>query len=497
MNAYQRIYAAEMSIFEKFNAFNLAERCARASAEDRSLIYFLQSIVLAEGGLAGFVERFKKDFPNAIAIPSLPTMRAASDGTFNADQVRILRSEVNSCRSFPLDNEQTDKDLIDDLLGRDDDEVIQHARPRRRPKNPSRYPKERFLELIQEGWAKLEGALIDFCADEKLARNATDEWWWASMRGSLLRCKANQAEQRTQSVCQTSIVRIVSNTLESCIQTGNLVVIDGDARIGKTFAVRAWCEAHPGEARYVQTPCTPNEQSFLLAIAAAIGIPASPRANFGTLRAKIESFARSAKLVLVFDEGHSLLPSSRYTAPARLQWILTALVNHGVGVALVTTPQFLKAQEQIASRTSWNLAQFVGRIFIHAKLPSKLPREELIEVARHLFPRASESAVHAIAGYAESAPAYMQAIGFVLDEARLLAKRCGQADPGDDEIKAALKTLIGSGTIIAERLQPTRKAARLAAQHASAPVVSARLDREFSSPVGARIQQNVAEPVGL
>jgi hypothetical protein len=175
---------------------------------------------------------------------------------------------------------------------------------------------------------------------------------------------------------------------------------------------------------------------------------------------------------------------------------LTSLVNHGVPVALVTTPQFLKAQEEIASRTKWNSMQFLGRIFIHAKLPSKLPREELIAVAEHLFPRASAGAVFAIAGYAESAPAYMQAIGFVLDEARRVAKRSGQDDPDDDDIKAALKTLIGSGTVIAERLQPSRKSVPSVARAGSV-----RADREqtnFSaSRIGDRIQQNVAETVGL
>jgi hypothetical protein len=501
MSGFQKTYAAPAPIFEKFSAVNLAQRCTLASAEDRSVIYYLQSIVLAEGGLAGFVTRLKKDFPGAIAIPSLATIGPGADGTFNADQVRILREEIGDSGKFPLKGERSRESILDELLSLDDRGFEFARKPE--PSYPTRYHKSEFLECIEDAWGELENALIDFCASAELARTVGRNWWWRNLRKSIADFKSAEAERRRRSVCQTSIGKTVSETLDRCLETGNLVLIDGDARIGKTFAVKQWCALHPGEARYVQTPCTPNEQSFLLAIAEAIGIPSSPRANFGNLRAKIESFARSAKLVIVFDEGHSLLPSTRYTAPARLQWILTALVNHGVGVALVTTPQFLKAQEQIASRTTYNLAQFVGRIFIHAKLPSKLPREELLAVAQHLFPLASSQCVSGIAGYAEMMPSYMQGIGFILDEARCVAKRDERADPDDDDIKAALKTLIGSGTVIAERLQPSRKITALAARRAvtATPAGSVPIDHtrtNFSAPtISAPIQQSVAETAGL
>ena len=65
---------------------------------------------------------------------------------------------------------------------------------------------------------------------------------------------------------------------------------------------------------------------------------------------------------------------------------MTALVNYGVSVALVTTPQFTRAQKVVEKRTHWASEQFIGRIAHYQKLPDGLNEYDLKAVARSLLP---------------------------------------------------------------------------------------------------------------
>jgi hypothetical protein len=106
---------------------------------------------LAEGGLTGFVARFKKDFPNAIAIPSLATLRPGSDGMFNAEQVRTLRKEIQETNRFPLKGER-EENILEEIL---DDRAFEYARVRE-PEHPARYHKSDFIERVTEEWTSLK-----------------------------------------------------------------------------------------------------------------------------------------------------------------------------------------------------------------------------------------------------------------------------------------------------------------------------------------------------
>ena len=78
------------------------------------------------------------------------------------------------------------------------------------------------------------------------------------------------------------------------------------ARIGKTFAVKAWCDAHPGQARYVQVPSSNDDMSFFRALCDGLGLGAGVTFKAFELRAKIESVLQTGNLLLVLDEGHYL-----------------------------------------------------------------------------------------------------------------------------------------------------------------------------------------------
>src|SRR5262249_44674909 len=147
------------------------------------------------------------------------------------------------------------------------------------------------------------------------------------------------------------------------LQSRCLTLINGLARTGKTFAARAWCDLHPGRARFAQVPASTDDIGFFRSIARSLGVSINLNSKAQELRNRIEQVLQTGDLLLCLDEAHYLWPHSNYrdALPNRLNWIMTALVNHDVPVCLVTTPQFLADQKRIERKTGWTSEQFVGR----------------------------------------------------------------------------------------------------------------------------------------
>src|ERR1035437_6034360 len=187
---------------------------------------------------------------------------------------------------------------------------------------------------------------------------------------------------------ETAVSRKVAEALNYSQSSRTLALIDGPARIGKTFAARAYCERSGGLARYVQIPCSNDEASFFRAIGQALGVSSSLQLKAGEIRARVDEVLQAGDLMLVFDEAHYLWPQHwrPYASPFRVNWINTALVNHNVPVALVTTPQFYASQQRVERLTYWTSEQFIGRIGHVERLPNRLGRADLVKVAEAIAP---------------------------------------------------------------------------------------------------------------
>lgn len=187
---------------------------------------------------------------------------------------------------------------------------------------------------------------------------------------------------------ETCIGKRVADALEYAQETRSLVLIDGPARIGKSFSARAWCERTAGLARYVQVPCSNDDAGFFRAIGRALGVSASLQLKASEIRNRIEDVLQSGDLMLVLDESQYAWSQSwqRYAMPMRVNWILQALVNFNVPVALVTTPIFYSAQKRVEDLTGWTSSQLIGRIGHVERLPDRLGRADLVKVAKALLP---------------------------------------------------------------------------------------------------------------
>ena len=315
-----------------------------------------------------------------------------------------------------------------------------------------------------------------------------DLYWFQDIVGALLEYQRCQAEAARAEFVLTDIGRKVWETLDFALKARRMVVIEGWEGRGKSEAVRAWCRMHRGEARYADLTGVTSKTTIFRAIAKALGIASSYSRTATEMQARIEEVLQRSRLVLVFDEAHFLFnQSSRiYTRPEIVDWIDTALCNHDVPVALVTTPQFINCVKRAESQVGWNWRQFRRRVRRWVQLAEWNKDADLEAAARKLMPGLSRAGVKLAVGYAKlslngSPSRDISGLGDVATEARLLAQEAGRDTIAFEDVERAINDyLVPSDTAFAGRMAaPLRRARkRIAAplQAVLPPAADAVLD---------------------
>jgi hypothetical protein len=213
----------------------------------------------------------------------------------------------------------------------------------------------------------------------------------------------------------------------------------------------------------VQVPCSNDDIGFFRAIGRALGVSASLQLKASEIRNRIEDVLQSGDLMLVLDESQYCWPQSwqRYAMPMRVNWILQALVNFNVPVALVTTPSFFSAQKRVEDLTGWTSSQLIGRIGHVEKLPDRLGRADLVKVAKALLPAADADTWGALAAYATVSKKNLASIEDIAKRATWLASQDGKQSASAAYVRRAMReSIIPSDTALAESLAPGRQARR-------------------------------------
>lgn len=291
----------------------------------------------------------------------------------------------------------------------------------------------------------LPEALAEMCTNPSYSLAAFRPWFFTGLVESLREYMSDWVKTQRLEMAETDLSAEVFATLDYALQAGGVVVLDGPAlRVGKSFAGRSWCDLHPGKARFVQIPATNDDIGFFRAIAQAIGSASALSFKGVQLRERVELSLQSSRLMLVLDNAHYLWPQNnrREALPNRLNWLLTALVNHGVPVALITTPQFARDQKIVEQKTGWTSAQFLSQIGDYKKLPEVLTGRDLVAVAEHCLPAGEKSAVKALALYAEGSGRYLAAIETAVKRARFIANSNGREDVTLSDVGKAISDYV-------------------------------------------------------
>lgn len=204
-------------------------------------------------------------------------------------------------------------------------------------------------------------------------------------------------------IVETAVSRQVEEELDFALETRSFILIEGREGIGKSEAALAWCDRHPGRAIYIRLEAGSDETTLFRTIARRIGTACSDRRKPVEMRGRIEAALQHGHLMLVLDEAHFLWPQSeraQRSAPKRVDWLRTGLVDSGVPIALISTPQFFAQQCERFRKAGWNSNQVQRRLVRTAELPETLSAEEAVAVARSYFPKAPARLLKMAAGVA-------------------------------------------------------------------------------------------------
>jgi hypothetical protein len=465
----------------------------------RSLLYFLQALSLREGGLRRIAREIIGMFPERIGTPSMHKCGTKPDQIYTADQVRKVRvelfgddpatTEYYGRDKFPLRREwerQPAPYMHEFDRTAEAKAAIEHAkalnaqREADAKKAPLSYPAAAFVEECRERIGELEQLLAEICINPRLKFRLPDEdvekasreeraldetfsgsdggrfWrvqldWFHDIAGAMLDFQRRYAEQTVENFALTRVGKLVFEGLDYAHALGKSVHIQGEAGIGKSSAVEAWCEAHLGEARFVRLSGINNRTAFFRCIAKSLGVGHTPGLSASKVQSRVEDFLQRTKIMLVIDEGQYLWPQGRriYTHPELVNWLMTACYNERVPFAIVSTSEFTRRRQEVETQTSWRSEQLRRRIGRFVQLPdlpsSKSTKAEvdqwqpdLVLVAKQHLPGVRKHVITYLVGYAKASKGFFQAIVDAAQDAKLIAQKAGRAEVTFDDLEQAV-----------------------------------------------------------
>lgn len=520
----------------------------------RRLVWFLQARSIEPGGLKRVARELLEIFPHRIGTRSMHKFGIKVGQDYNQDQVNAVRAELPKklAGRFLLKGEAIEYDAVGgdiysvkDKLKRirmellDEDERADCERELAESQaHPTSYPAEDFLAVCRHEPESLVAFLTDICVnprrlivrsaereklrakyeqrlehefpDQRLQAEFAELFWFDDIVVALLEYQQHQEAATRADFVLTTIGKMAWETLDFALKAQCMVVIEGWEGRGKSEAVKAWCRCHDGEARFVNLSGVTSKTAFFRAIAKALGIASSYSRTATEMQARIEDVLQRSRLLLVVDEAHFAFPQSQriYSRPEIVDWIDTALCNHGVPVALITTPQFINCVQRAEKQVGWNWRQFRRRVKRWVELPKWNTEADLDAVARKILPGISKSGIKLAIAYSKMSfhglPSRdISGLGDVATEARILAEAYGRDKVTFEDVERAINEhLLPSDSSFAARMAGARHRTpkkRLVTQDGPQSAVEPPLQegfRQHSAPIKPQLSGRIsaAEP---
>ena len=448
------------------------------------MLWFIQYASMQPGGLAKFAEELLNTLPHRIGTG---TMIAAKGKPYTAAQRLAIRKELplKYLRKFPGWQ-------VEIALAGEDEAFLKICRAAAIDILPD------FLSALCTDKAKgFDSNLSQRDSDEDLAESLESEagenmmglaverrryeratWFIDDPIAAVIEMMDRCAGEVSKRLAMTEVTKKVFDALDYAIQELAMVRIEGDSRFGKTESVRAWCDMRPGRARLVSVPSSNSLSDLHRRVAESLGMDVSYGSRAQRVKERIEFVLRHSGIFIVLDEAAFLVPQNYTpaTAPARLNWVRTEIVDRGLPLAVIVTPQsFLPLVNRFIKKTGYAMEQFFGRNHRAVRLPAELSSEDMVAVARIHFPEMDDDYLALIADLAGMSENYLQAVEAISKLARYIARREGHRRITAADIEAAASEVIPR--------QPTAQSAAVATTEGCQSTRSGRVSRQPNAPL--------------
>jgi hypothetical protein len=427
------------------------------------MLWFLQYVSMQPGGLRKFCERMIEEMSARFGTPS---MRAADSLPLSFDsRLRIYVEIPRAFQYYVSDLSREVNELVALMVQEEPPGTRTTAEDRATvSKHTKSWTKERFREVcFKAACEQLPRYLEALCtekakgfkprtilevydlSDLMATEGQTETWFIDDPIGAVFEMMDRQASGVSRRLAMTAVSKKVFDALDYALQERTMVRIEGDSRFGKTESIRAWADMRPGLARVVNVPSSNLLADLVRNVAQALGIAARYWDRAHVLRGRVEYVLQQSGLFLILDEAAFLIPQNytETTPPARLNWVRTEIVDRGLPLAIVVTPQtFMPAVGKFAKKTGFAMQQFLGRNYRVVQLPSELDQADLTAVARIHFPEMGEDYLALIADLAGMSENYLQTAEAVAKLARYIARRAGHRRITVSDIEAAVSEVI-------------------------------------------------------
>jgi hypothetical protein len=313
-------------------------------------------------------------------------------------------------------------------------------------------PSSNDLVLSEENLRRsIAGFLLDMCVNPAIQIEAANACpMFNRIADSLRAVKKRREEQAKAGFVLTESGRKVWQAFDFARANNALVLVDGREGIGKTEATEAYLRCHLGQARSVSVKGISNRNILFRDIAKALGLAASPCLKSREMQVPVEETLKRSKLLLIIDEAHHLFPraSRIYSRPELVDWAWT-LSNHGVPVALVTTPQFLSFVKESVVQVGWNWNQFKRRIKLYQSLARDTSKADMERVAQALLPGLASEGIKKVIAYAMLSQRDLSGLGDIAREAKTRAAERESNRVTVADVDAAMAELMKSDKVFA------------------------------------------------
>ena len=416
-------------------------RCAALlSAVKRDFIWWLQGLSLKDGGFRRIARELVEMFPDRVGTSAMHKAHVAPGKTYSGElvsEVEVVLDHNTWNFEKKLPAPKTGKELIELC--------------RRRALTPRQLPNNGYGRQPYFNELSVEQFLIELCTNPKLQFslpgadaildemeveqaveknpelssfdfNQADLVYFRDIIGALVEYRARHEKKVREKFHLTAIGKQIWETLDYALASHSMVLLDGLEGRGKTEAVKAWCELHQGQARFVSLKGVTNKTTIFREIAFALGVTYAYGRTGPEMQARAEDVLKRSKIMLLIDEAHFLINQTRRMTgrPEMIDWLDTAIANRGLPVALCTTPQFIACMARAKNQVEYNFNQFRRRVKRWVKLPDKNSESDIAAVARKVFQGAGEPVIKKIVGYALLSKRDLSAVGDVAAEVRAM-----------------------------------------------------------------------------